>query len=152
MNTQSITITLSEDEALSVRLALNLTASDWADKAMAHDAAGERDDYDTCQRLRAKYHALWERVRVAQRAAEAAALARRVARRDHAQRVAETLRKNAGYLSPYATADADGAAMGIDAREAIGTAIEYLDLAHGDSNPDVNGAIDVLNRIAKTAF
>jgi hypothetical protein len=77
MNTQSITITLSEDEALSVRLALNLTACEWADKAMAHDAAGERDDYDTCQRLRAKYHALWERVHDAQRAAEAAELARR---------------------------------------------------------------------------
>lgn len=39
-----------------------------------------------------------------------------------------------------------------EARSAIGAAIEYLDLAHGDSNPDVNGTIDVLNRIAKTAF
>ena len=79
MNTLSITITLSEEEALSVRLALNLTACEWADKAMEHEARGERDDYDTCQRLRAKYHALWERVHDAQRAAE---LARREARAD----------------------------------------------------------------------
>lgn len=71
----NIILTLSEEEALSVRLALNLTACEWGDKALAHIQAGEAEDAATCQRLRAKYHELWERVHSAQRLAEAEARA-----------------------------------------------------------------------------
>lgn len=49
--------------------------NDWADKSLEHIQAGESDDAATCQRLRAKYHALWERVHNAQQLAEAEARA-----------------------------------------------------------------------------
>ena len=68
----TVTLTLSEDDCLNMRLALNMTACEWADKAMEHRQRGEPVDADTCERLRAKYHALWERVHDAQRAAELA--------------------------------------------------------------------------------
>jgi hypothetical protein len=71
----TVTLTLSEDDCLNMRLALNMTACEWADKSLGHIQAGESDDAATCQRLRAKYHALWERVHDAQRLAEAEARA-----------------------------------------------------------------------------
>jgi hypothetical protein len=71
----AITLTLTADDCLNLRLALNLTACHWGDKATAHLAADELADFDTCQRLRTKYHELWERVAAAQRLAEAEARA-----------------------------------------------------------------------------
>jgi hypothetical protein len=75
MNAIVITLTLSDDDCLNMRLALNMTACEWGDKAMEHRQRGEPVDADTCERLRAKYHALWERVHAAQRLAEAEARA-----------------------------------------------------------------------------
>ena len=73
-----VTLTLSDDDCLNMRLALNMTACEWGDKAMEHRPAWRTLDADTCQRLRAKYHALWERVHDAQRLAEGANAMRRL--------------------------------------------------------------------------
>jgi hypothetical protein len=107
-----VTLTLTDDDCLNVRMALNGTAMDWADKASAHRAKGDDVDAATCERIRSDYHRLWDLVNEAQEAAAKAAPDPRLA-----------------WFEP----------------DAVSAAIEYLDLAHGDSNPAVN---DVIARLA----
>ena len=68
-----VTLTLTDSDCLSLRLALNATAMEWGDKASAHRAKGEEVDARTCESIRSDYHRLWEAVNVAQEAADKAA-------------------------------------------------------------------------------
>jgi hypothetical protein len=68
-----VTLTLTDDDCLNVRMALNATAIEWGYKASAHRAKGEDVDAATCERIRSQYHRLWEAVNVAQEAADKAA-------------------------------------------------------------------------------
>lgn len=69
MSKQLVTLTLTDDDCLNVRLALNATAMEWGDKASAHRASGAEFDARVCEQLRSEYHRLWEVVNVAQEAA-----------------------------------------------------------------------------------
>jgi hypothetical protein len=99
-------LTLTDDDCLNLRLALNATAIHWGERATDYRQQGDTEQAATCERIRSEYHRLWEAVNAAQEA--------------HAAREAQMV-----------WVDAD----------AVSGAIEYLDLAHGDSNPDVNGVI-----------
>ena len=67
--TKLVTLTLTDDDCLNVRLALNATAMEWGDKASAHRASGAEFDARVCEQIRSEYHRLWELVNVAQEAA-----------------------------------------------------------------------------------
>jgi hypothetical protein len=69
--TKLVTLTLTDDDCLNVRLALNATAMEWGDKASAHRASGAEFDARVCEEIRSEYHRLWEAVNVAQEAPEA---------------------------------------------------------------------------------
>ena len=103
-----VTLVLTDDDCLNVRMALNATAMHWGELATEARQKGEQVDADTCERIRSDYHRLWDAVNAAQETAKSAAPDARLA-----------------------WFDAD----------AVSGAIEYLDLAHGDSNPDVNAVI-----------
>lgn len=75
MNAIAVTLTLTDDECLDVRMALNATSSFWGEKATAARNEGNDVDAATCERIRAKYGQLWERVHNAQRLAKAEARA-----------------------------------------------------------------------------
>lgn len=66
-----VTLTLTDNDCLSLRLALNATAMEWGDKASAARHAGNDLDARTCESIRSDYHRLWEAVNVAQEAAPA---------------------------------------------------------------------------------
>jgi len=117
--TKLVTLTLTDTDCLSLRLALNATAMEWGDKASAARHAGNDVDAATCERVRSDYHRLWDMVNVAQEAPG---------------RVQDW-----NYRQP--STDARLAWFDVDA---VGKAIEYLDLAHGESNADVNGVIERL--------
>jgi hypothetical protein len=104
--TKLVALTLTDEDCLNVRMALNATAMHWGELATEARQKGDRDGADTCERIRSSYHRLWDAVNAAQEA--------------HAAREAQMV-----------WVDAD----------AVSGAIEYLDLAHGDSNPDVNAVI-----------
>ena len=108
-----VNLTLTDDDCLNVRMALNATAMHWGELATVARNEGDRIGADTCERIRSDYHRLWELVNAAQEAAAKAAPDARLA-----------------------WFDAD----------AVNAAVEYLDLAHGDSNPDVNGIVWRLTR------
>jgi hypothetical protein len=63
-----VTLTLTDSDCLSLRLALNATAMEWGDKASAARKAGDDVDAATCERIRSDYHRLWDVVNVAQEA------------------------------------------------------------------------------------
>ena len=64
-----VTLTMTDDDCLNMRLALNAAAMNWGDKASAHRDRGEDFDARVCERIRSEYHRLWELVNVAQEAA-----------------------------------------------------------------------------------
>jgi hypothetical protein len=64
-----VTLTLTADDCLNVRLALNATAMHWGEVATVARNEGRKVDADTCERIRSDYHRLWELVNVAQEAA-----------------------------------------------------------------------------------
>ena len=64
--TKLVTLELTGDDCLNMRLALNATAIEWGDKASAHRAKGEDVDAATCERIRVHYHRLWDAVNAAQ--------------------------------------------------------------------------------------
>lgn len=63
-----VTLTLTDGECLTVRMALNAAGIEWGNKAAAARAAGDDVDADTCERLRADHGRLWELVQGAQQA------------------------------------------------------------------------------------
>ena len=65
-----VNLTLTDDDCLDVRMALSATAIYWGEKATVARNADNRIDADTCERIRSKYHQLWEAVNVAQELAE----------------------------------------------------------------------------------
>ena len=64
-----VNLTLTDDDCLNVRMALNATAIHWGELATAARNEGRKVDADTCERIRSDYHRLWEAVNVAQEAA-----------------------------------------------------------------------------------
>jgi hypothetical protein len=66
--TKLVTLTLTDDDCLNVRMALNATAMHWGELATAARNEGDREGADTCERIRSDYHRLWEAVNVAQEA------------------------------------------------------------------------------------
>lgn len=73
MNAIVVTLTLTDDECLDVRMALNAASSYWGEKAATARNEGNDVDAATCERIRAKYGQLWERVHSAQVQAKAQA-------------------------------------------------------------------------------
>jgi hypothetical protein len=71
--TKLVTLTLTDEECLDVRMALNATAIHWGEMATVARNEGRKVDADTCERIRSGYHRLWEAVNVAQEAAAKAA-------------------------------------------------------------------------------
>jgi hypothetical protein len=67
--TKFVNLTLTDDECLDVRMALNATAIHWGEMATVARNEGRKIDADTCERIRSGYHRLWEAVNVAQEAA-----------------------------------------------------------------------------------
>jgi hypothetical protein len=67
-----VTLTLTDDDCLNVRMALNATAIHWGEVATAARNEGRQIDADTCERIRSDYHRLWDAVNVAQEAARKA--------------------------------------------------------------------------------
>lgn len=63
-----VTLTLTDTDCLSLRLALNATAMEWGDKASVARKAGDDVDAATCERIRSDYHRLWDMVNEAQEA------------------------------------------------------------------------------------
>jgi hypothetical protein len=63
-----VTLTLTDSDCLSLRLALNAHAMHWGEVASAHRAKGEDVDAATCERIRSDYHRLWDTVNAAQEA------------------------------------------------------------------------------------
>ena len=61
-----VTLTLTDDEALDVRMALNAASVAWGEKAQLARASGNRQEAESCEAIRAGYGALWERVQMAQ--------------------------------------------------------------------------------------
>jgi hypothetical protein len=61
-----VNLTLTDDEALDMRMALNAAAISWGERATAARNAGNRQEADTCERIREGLGKLWERVQVAQ--------------------------------------------------------------------------------------
>lgn len=66
--TRLVTLTLTDGECLTVRMALNAVGMEWGNKAAAARAAGDGDDADTCERLREDHSRLWVLVQGAQEA------------------------------------------------------------------------------------
>ena len=64
--TKLVTLTLTDDDCLNVRMALNATAMHWGELATAARNEGDREGADTCERIRSDYHRLWDLVNAAQ--------------------------------------------------------------------------------------
>ena len=64
--TKLVNLTLTDDDCLNVRMALNATAIHWGERATAARNEGDRIGADTCERIRSDYHRLWELVNAAQ--------------------------------------------------------------------------------------
>jgi hypothetical protein len=75
-----VTLLLTDDEALSMRLALNAHAMSWGERASEARELGKDVDAATCERIRTSYHHLWDKVNLAQENARAADLEAREAR------------------------------------------------------------------------
>lgn len=65
-----VTITVSYEDALTLRIACNVDGSNWTTKGHEANAAGDRADADTCFRLAAIRSRLWETIAEAMRASE----------------------------------------------------------------------------------
>jgi hypothetical protein len=61
-----VTLTLTDGEAIDMRLALNAASTEWGVKAEAARKLGDHNGAGTCERIRASYGALWEKVAAAQ--------------------------------------------------------------------------------------
>jgi hypothetical protein len=66
-----VNLTLTDADCFNMRMALNITAIEWGEKANAARVAGELERAATCERIRTEYHLLWEKVNAAQEAAPA---------------------------------------------------------------------------------
>ena len=64
-----VTLTLTDDDCLNVRMALNATAMHWGELATEARQKGDKVDADTCERIRSDYHRLWDMVNEAQESA-----------------------------------------------------------------------------------
>jgi hypothetical protein len=64
--TKLVNLTLTDDDCLNVRMALNATAIHWGELATAARNEGDRIGAATCERIRSDYHRLWELVNAAQ--------------------------------------------------------------------------------------
>jgi hypothetical protein len=67
--TKLVTLTLTDDDCLDVRMALNATAMHWGELATEARQKGEQVNAATCERIRSDYHRLWDAVNAAQEAA-----------------------------------------------------------------------------------
>jgi hypothetical protein len=148
-----VTLTLTDNECLCLRMALNATAIEWGDKASAARIAGNDVDADTCQRIRADYHRLWDMVNEAQEAPGRVQdwVYRRPARETPDPLIAECENADAGAKLAAALKAAPDTRLALFDADAVNAAVEYLDLAHGDSNPDVNAIVWRLTRDAVRA-
>jgi hypothetical protein len=64
--TKLVTFTMTDGEALDVRMALNAAAMDWGDRARDARERGKVQAAQSCERIRAEYGALWDRLYVAE--------------------------------------------------------------------------------------
>jgi hypothetical protein len=64
--TKLVTLTLTADEALDVRMALNAASMSWGERASAAREAGNYQEALSCEDIRAGYGKLWARVQMAQ--------------------------------------------------------------------------------------
>ena len=63
---KTVHFTLTDDEALDVRMALNAAAMSWGDRAREARERGEVQAALSCERIRAELGALWDRLYVAE--------------------------------------------------------------------------------------
>ena len=63
---KTVTLTLTVGEAIDVRMALNAAAMQWGDLARASREAGNVQEAETRERIRASYGALWDKIAAAQ--------------------------------------------------------------------------------------
>jgi hypothetical protein len=63
-----VTLTLTDDDCLYVRMALNATAMHWGELATAARNKGDETGAASCERIRSDYHRLWDMVNEAQEA------------------------------------------------------------------------------------
>ena len=61
-----VTLTLTDDECLDVRMALNSASMEWGERAEAARKLGNRQEAQSCEDIRAGYGALWVKVQTAQ--------------------------------------------------------------------------------------
>jgi hypothetical protein len=61
-----VNLTLTEEDCLNMRMALNATAIHWGERASAYRQQGDTEQAATCEQIRSEYHRLWEAVNVAQ--------------------------------------------------------------------------------------
>ena len=63
---KTVHFTLTDDEALDVRMALNAAAMSWGDRAREARERGEVQAALSCERIRAELGALWDRLYLAE--------------------------------------------------------------------------------------
>jgi hypothetical protein len=63
---KTVTLTLTQGEAIDVRMALNAASSDWGARAQLAREQGKAQEAQSCESIRASYCALWERIAAAQ--------------------------------------------------------------------------------------
>jgi hypothetical protein len=61
-----VTLVLTDDECLDVRMALNGASMEWGAKAEAARKLGSHQEAQSCESIRAGYGCLWEKVQTAQ--------------------------------------------------------------------------------------
>jgi hypothetical protein len=59
---KTVTLTMTDSEALDVRMALNMASSHWGDEATKARKAGNAQEAQSCEDIRAGYGALWDRL------------------------------------------------------------------------------------------
>jgi hypothetical protein len=57
-----VILTMTDSEALDVRMALNMASIHWGDKATEARKAGKAQEAQSCEAIRAEYGALWDRL------------------------------------------------------------------------------------------
>jgi hypothetical protein len=60
-----ITVNVSYNDGLSLRIACSSHGAEWRDRASAHRAKGENVDADTCNRIADGYSRLWSVIEAA---------------------------------------------------------------------------------------
>ena len=63
---KTVVLTMTDSEALDVRMALNMASMHWGEQATEARNAGKVQEAQSCERIRAEYGALWDRLYLAE--------------------------------------------------------------------------------------